>query len=310
MGMGAGYGILAHTIFAQSYSHAPRGESGLMLLSFLIGIPLCIGSIAVYLLQRQKKAALGFSLLLSGASISIFVFIAGALLREGFICILMALPFLLFFAAIGTILSWIFSKAFKGIDKTLRSIIFLPFLFGAVEQQADPPALVQTIARSVQIRAAPATVWRNINFPTDIQASELKEGIAYQIGVPYPVEARTLEGRVGGKRHLIWQRGVSFEEEITAWEENRHIAWKYLFGPHSFPEGSLDDHIVIGGRYFNLEDTSYTLTPEAGGTRLDLAVTFRVSTNFNWYSGVWAKFLISDTAEAILNFYKNRAEAS
>ena len=56
MGMGAGYGILAHTIFAQSYSHAPRGESGLMLLSFLIGIPLCIGSIAVYLLQRQKKA--------------------------------------------------------------------------------------------------------------------------------------------------------------------------------------------------------------------------------------------------------------
>ena len=126
--------------------------------------------------------------------------------------------------------------------------------------------------------------------------------------MPYPIEARTLEPRVGGKRQLTWQRGVTFEEEITAWETNRHIAWRYRFRPDSFPEGSLDDHIVVGGRYFNLEDTSYTLTPTAEGTRLEIRVTTRVTTNFNWYASWWAAFLVDDTARAILDFYKNRSE--
>lgn len=137
----------------------------------------------------------------------------------------------------------------------------------------------------------------------------MENGIAYKIGVPYPIEARTIEARVGGKRQLLWQRGVSFEEEITDWQENRHIAWKYLFTPESFPKGSLDDHVVIGGQYFDIEDTSYTLTPERNGTRLTVQVGTRVSTNFNWYADLCARYLIGDTAETILNFYKQRAQA-
>ena len=82
----------------------------------------------------------------------------------------------------------------------------------------------------------------------------------------------------------------------------------YEFGPGSFPPGSLDDHIMIGGRYFGLEETSYTLEPEAGGTRLTIRVGARVSTHFNWYAGLWADYLVDDTARAILGFYKARSE--
>jgi hypothetical protein len=46
-----------------------------------------------------------------------------------------------------------------------------------------------------------------------------------------------------------------------------------------------------------------------GGTRLDISITFRVSTGFNWYAMPMTNFLISDTVEALLNLCKNRAES-
>jgi hypothetical protein len=65
---------------------------------------------------------------------------------------------------------------------------------------------------------------------------------------------------------------------------------------------------LIGGKYFDLVDNSYKLVPEAGGTRLDIVVNYRVSTNFNWYSAWWGRVLVDDSAAAILRFYKNRSE--
>ena len=58
----------------------------------------------------------------------------------------------------------------------------------------------------------------------------------------------------------------------------------------------------------NLSKTAYTLSPEGNGIRLSIEVETSVTTNFNWYADLWAKFLVTDTAEAILRFYKQRAE--
>jgi uncharacterized protein YndB with AHSA1/START domain len=232
-------------------------------------------------------------------------------LREGVICILMATPLFVVLAVVGALVGALVSAFGKSQGPKLLSVALVaPLLAAQIEGRVASDTARQTVAQSIHISAPPETVWRQINFPLDIRPEELAGGIAYRIGVPYPIEARTVEGRVGGKRALLWQRGVSFEEEITAWEPNRHIAWTYKFGPDSFPPGSLDDHIVIGGRYFDLETTSYTLQPEQGGTRLSILVRTRVTTNFNWYAGFWADALVSDTAAAILRFYKLRSERS
>lgn len=309
MCLGAAYGIGAYKAFDTLFSKQGGGASGLMLTSFLVGVPVCIGIIVGVVASRRRYGA-GTTGLLATLAVALFVFAAGALLREGMICIVMALPFFLILGLLGALVAWIVSL-FLPTEKTPRmyAAVLLPFGLGAMEQHAVPPDSIQHIHRSVYIQAAPETIWRHINYPTDIQPRELESGFAYRIGVPYPIEARTLEPRVGGKRQLVWQRGVTFDEEITAWDANRHIAWRYRFSPDSFPPGSLDDHIVIGGRYFDLQDTSYTLTPEAGGTRLDIHVTTRVSTNFNWYAVAWARFLVGDTADAILGFYKRRSES-
>ena len=309
MGLGAAYGISAYKLFVDLFSPG-RGSSGVMLVSFLAGVPLVIGLLIGVLARRYKLAGLASASVWSQLSICFVVFAAGALFREGTICIVMAMPLVLALVVLGVFIGWLMSFFEGSGPKTLGVALLMPFAFGAAEREFESPDALQVVRRSIHIQAAPERVWQHLNFPTGIQPGELKDGFAYRIGVPYPIEARTLQPGVGGRRQLVWQRGVRFEETITAWQQNRHIAWTYHFTPASFPPGSLDDHIVIGGRYFGLEDTAYTLTPEAGGTRLGIRVTTRVSTNFNWYAGLWAGFLIDDTAQAILKFYKHRAETT
>lgn len=65
---------------------------------------------------------------------------------------------------------------------------------------------------------------------------------------------------------------------------------------------------MIGGHYFDLKDTSFTLTPVAGGTRLDLQAHYRVSTQFNFYADAVAQLLLGNMLETGLKFYKNRSE--
>ncbi|HEY8359504.1 MAG TPA: SRPBCC family protein [Ramlibacter sp.] len=304
---GAGYGIFAHQLFQAFFSSVDGKHSGLMLASFLGGVPVLVGAIAVMLTPRRLRPA--GSIVTSVLPLLFFVFIAGAFLREGMICILMALPIFLVLAGIGGLLSMMV-KAVAGDKgpKLLGVAAFAPFLLATGEAELEPPVRTGEVRASVHILAPPATVWRHIEFPLAIDPAELRPGWAYRMGVPYPVEARTIEPRLGGKRELVWQRGVRFQEEITRYEPERVIAWRYLFDERSFPPGSLDEHIVLGGRYFDLGETSYVLTPEAGGTRLDIVVAYRVSTTFNWYADAWARFLLEDTAQAILGFYRRRSE--
>lgn len=305
--LGAVYGVTAYSFFSKLLSV----ESGVMLTSFLVGVPLAMGFLVGYFAEKMKMRGVVMAGGLAMFSLSLFSFAVGALFREGTICLVMALGLFIPFMLIGALLSAIFSASKPDHSGKLSAVMFmLPFAFGSVEQHLDTSTVHQQTERSVYIEASPEKIWKLINFPLEIKPVELKDGIAYKIGVPYPIEARTLDGRVGGKRQLVWQRGVRFEEEITDWQENRRIAWKYIFTPESFPTGSLDDHVVIGGKYFDLEDTSYTLTPEGKGTRLTVKVGTRVTTHFNWYADLCARYLIGDTAEAILNFYKQRAQAN
>lgn len=287
-----------------------------MLVSFLVVLPLCIGLLVNGILRLLgKEAPFRVRGGITTASILLLVFAAGVVFKEGAICILMALPLVLLAGLIGSA----FQRAEKHKSaeegekksdsiKKLGAVAMAPFAVGLLEGNFTSPDSFHLIREFIEIDATPDVVWRHINFPTDIRREELRGGVAYLIGVPYPLEARTIEGRVGGLRELKWERGIAFSEQITAWEPNRHIAWKYIFSKDSFPPGSLDDHIVIGGQYFDLKDTSYTLHEQEGKTKLEISVNVRVSTNFNWYAGLWTNFLVADTARTILKFYKARSE--
>jgi hypothetical protein len=176
------------------------------------------------------------------------------------------------------------------------------------EQRSDYFGVAQ---QSTVINATPAHIWQQLNRAEQIKPHEVQDAWAYKIGVPYPVSGVTVQTAEGLVRHSTWRKGIHFDEIIQDWQPNRLVRWTYRFRPDSVPQGALDDHVTIGGQHFDLLDTAYQLTPiSASQTRLHITVRYRVSTDFNVYTGRWADALIGNFSSVILNFYKVRSEAA
>lgn len=301
------YGFLGYYIFLKLYT----GEkaSGVMTFSFLVTLPIAINIAIGYLIKKFDKASFGETAVYGLFIISALIAIAGIWLKEGVICLIMAAP--LFYAAclLGLVIGWYVPIAQGRASGKILSVTFLlPFLFGGIEQYFPLQSSVATITQSIFIAAPAPVLWDEIMNPADIKPQEITSEMIYKIGMPKPLGAQTSAQEIGAIRKSYWEKGVNFDEEITALEENRHVAWKYHFDDTSFPPGSLDDHIKVGGRYFDLEESQYRLKPVSGGTELELTTRYRIGTNFNWYAKWWADYFIHDASDAILRMYKNRAE--
>src|SRR6185436_9226852 len=92
-----------------------------------------------------------------------------------------------------------------------------------------------------------------------------------RIGFPRPIEARLYGEGVGAVRHATFERGVLFIETITAWDEGSRLAFTIRADTTNIPPTTLDQHVTIGGRYFDVLDGEYRLEElPAGGTRIHL----------------------------------------
>jgi hypothetical protein len=72
----------------------------------------------------------------------------------------------------------------------------------------------------------------------------------------------------------------------------------------------VDDHVRIGGAYFDAIDTEYELLSVGSGTEFRVRMKYRVSSAFNCYTRSIAEFLVGDFEEAALRFYARRADIS
>lgn len=309
---GAAYGLLMRLAFGlPMFSSDVRSDtaSQAMLWSFVCLVPLLIGALAVYF-PGGRPRTIPYAILAPWLPILLFVGGTALLLIEGSVCIAMALPLFLGIGSVGGLLMWCLLRFYRPSNMAMSVLLFAPLLLGLWERELPLPDAMRSADASVQIDAPPEAIWALISDAEAIRPAEMQDGLAYRIGVPYPQSARTVDTAQGRVRRLRWDRGVRFDEPISHWQPNRYIRWSYSFPPGAIPADALDEHIVIGGRYFDLVDTSYRLTPIGQGTRLDIHVTYRVSTNFNWYSATWARLLVDDAAGTILGFYKRRAETA
>jgi len=111
-------------------------------------------------------------------------------------------------------------------------------------------------------------------------------------------------------RHVRMGKGIEFDQVAADWQGCHHVHWQYRFTPDSFPPRALDDHVRIGGEHFDLIDTEYSLRPRSDGTTtLRVAISYRVSTRFNWYAQPLAELFVGNFEETALRFYARRAEA-
>jgi hypothetical protein len=77
------------------------------------------------------------------------------------------------------------------------------------------------------------------------------------------------------------------------------------------PPTTLDEHVTVGGKFFDVLYGEYTLEAlHNGSTRLHLVSRHRMSTDFNWHAHLWTDAVMNDLQHRILLVVKNRAEAT
>lgn len=302
-------GALAGVLLrAGLFTGHPGDPFAAMMGSFIYLSPLLVGAVTVYFAETIKRRTWVYYA--ESAALANLLYVVGTLLImiEGWICAILIIPLFVLVGMVGGLIMGAVCRLTNWPTHTVYSLALLPLVFGFLETDVALPTHIATVERSVVIDAPPATVWRHLNYTPHIDEKEADAWI-YRIGAPLPQTGITEREAQGLVRTVTMTKGVRFEQRVVEWEENRRARWFYRFDEHSFPPGSLDEHVVIGGHYFDMQEGEFTLTPRGDGTELSMRIRYRLSTQFNWYAAPLARALMGNLEETVLEFYRRHSEA-
>jgi hypothetical protein len=282
---------------------------GVMTIGFLGVMPLAVGFISAFFAVRAGKR--GPATWVGLPIVTTVALFAGSfvLFWEGIICLTMLLPLALVMAILGGALGGFCARRF---GKTpLLCVAILPFVVSAAERWAGPAYEVREVATSIAIDASPAVVWRQIERVPPIRIEEQRFSWTQKIGFPRPIEATLSGAGVGAVRHATFAGGVLFIETVTEWDAGRRLGFDIRADTASIPPHTLDEHVTIGGRYFDTLHGEYRIEARPDGTTLlHLSSRHRLSTTFNFYARLWTDAVMRDIQDNILFVIRNRCEKS
>jgi uncharacterized protein YndB with AHSA1/START domain len=306
-------GLVSGLLLRFLFVGKPGSSWSAMAGAFIYFAPMLVGAVTVYVAERYKRRS--WLYYASAPFFSNCIFVLGTLLImiEGLICAMIIIPMFAAIGAIGGLAMGIVCRLTNWPKQTLSALAVLPLALGLGGDLLPTPDQFSRIERSIVINASPHVVWQQLAQADHIDGDDFKGTWASRIGVPMPlagvVEIRPGESPTGYVRRSQWQKKVHFEGLITDWQPGQYMRWTYRFSPDSFPPQALDDHVMIGGHYFDLIDTSFRLAPENKGTRLTIVANYRVSTQFNFYAEWIAQLLMGNMLEAATSFYQQRSQS-
>lgn len=300
--LGALYGLAFRLIVGGTSQFGP------MSLAFTLATPIVVGALTIYGGRHHHQSILAI-LFRPWATITLMLMGCAIVMLEGAICIALLAPLFLILGTVGGVAMAIALHIARKNQPRLKAIAVLPMLLLGVDNFVPLSTQELSVHQAVTVNADAATIWHQILTARDIRPDEFPTSLTYLIGVPHPVEGINRATPEGEVRFSRWERGVTFEGVVTDRKENESITWRYRFDSHSFPPGSMDEHVAIGGRYFDLRDTTFKLHPLPGGrTELELVAHYRVTTSIGFYAVPAATLLGNDFVHSILTLYKNRSE--
>lgn len=291
------------------YSGSPGGPFAAMSAGFIYFAPGIVGAVTVYVAERSERR--NWAYYIAASIIANFLFVLGTMLImiEGLICAVVIVPLFCTLGAIGGVLMGLICRLTNWPRKALYSIGVLPLILGSVEADFPMTERLGVVERTVIVDAAPSEIWRRILNVPEIKPEEIERAWMFRIGVPLTRSGTFHESSGERVRRVRMGKNIYFDEVVTEWEENRHLRWIYRYHDDSFPRYALDEHVVLGGHYFDIKDTSYTLIPDGSRTEVRLRMTYRVSTRFNWYADPVARLLLENLAGINLEYYRGRSES-
>ncbi len=279
-----------------------------MTVAFLVLAPIAVGWITLSLVQKPRGVLV--CLFLPWPAILLSNSLAALLDLEGAICILFALPITLVFGSIGGILCDVFAASDAKYKRTpMAFVTCLPMVLAPMEARLAPPTQLRTVETAIRIQAAPSVVWSNIERVPSISPKELPPTWTHGIGFPRPVEATLSYEGVGGIRHARFEHGLLFIETVTDWQPEDRLAFSIKADTAHIPPTVMDEHVKVGGPYFDVLQGEYRIEKLGGGdVLLHLSSRERLSTDFNLYAALWSDAVMRSLQNSILQVVKQRCE--
>jgi hypothetical protein len=288
-------------------------HSVVMTAGFICLMPFAMGCIAVYFAEIGEPQRIYKWLLLPWVPLMAALGAMMLTLLEGSICIAMFAPLAMLLASAGGVLGGLaarFIRSNRARRFTMTCVMFLPLLTAPWERHVLYQNQEREVENVIDIAASPEVIWRNIERVRAIRADELPTSWSHRIGFPDPVEATLSHEGVGGVRNASFTGGLYFLETVDLWEPGHRLAFTIAAQTDAIPPTTLDEHVRVGGAYFDVLRGEYRLEPLGNGTiRLHLSSRHRISTDFNWYAHLWTDAVMSDLQERILFVIRNRCEA-
>jgi hypothetical protein len=306
---GALYGVVLRFLVGNERFYS-KGTTWIMTATFVAIVPLVIGLITISEAEGESKTSVLAWIFAPWIPMLIACGLAVLFRLEGIICLVFVLPIALVLASIGGVMAGVHARRKRAASRTtLACFALLPFLLGPMENRLHAPLETRTVASEIEIHAPAAVVWQNIERVRAIAPNEMRATWAQRIGFPRPVEATLSYEGVGGVRHASFERGLTFIETVTTWDPEHVLAFGIKADSAHIPPTTLDEHVTIGGRYFDVLDGEYRLEPLANGdTMLHLTSHQRLSTDFNPYAGLWTDAVMQNLQTSILAVIQRRCE--
>ncbi len=278
-------------------------------VAYIFVLPVALGIIPVLFSTKEQLQLYKTDLVLPWAITMTFFFLSFLHGFEGMICLVIIVgPFVL----IGSLAAFIYrfiKLRNQGNGRRMYISLLLPFAVLLVENHMAPVNSFQTVETKIVIAASPEQVWRHVKNVRHIRAEEIQPHFIHLMGIPRPLDGRLDKDGIGGTRHISWEKGIKFRETIKQWKEGQGFTYDIVVDPASIPPTTLDEHVMIGGAYFDVVEGSYQIDElNPGSSLVTLTCTYRITTNLNAYGQLWADFILDDFNEMILEVIKHRSE--
>jgi hypothetical protein len=285
----------------------------LVTIGFLALVPMAMGYLSVDLYWRgTPRTDIRWYkwLFLPWGAVLIEITFVALVKWEGAVCIIFASPIMLVASLIGGLAArlvwWRLGRQAKG---TL-SAVALPLLVLLIEAHIASPWQIRSVETTILLHAPAGTVWNNIKSVPAIQRSELPDSWIQHIGFPRPIAATLSHDGVGGVREASFTGGLVFTETVNQWDPEHDLRFSIRANTESIPPTTLDEHVTVGGAFFDVLDGEYRIEPRSDGVLLHLTSHERLSTHLNPYAGIWTDVVMRTIQRQILEVIRARCEAS
>jgi len=278
-------------------------------VTYIFILPIILGAIPVLFSTREQLQSYKTYLILPWGIVIMFFLLCYVCGFEGMICLTLVVGPFLILGSLGAFIFRLFKLKKSGGGKKLYVSLLLPFIILAIETNFQPTSRYYTVRTKIEINASRSKVWQHIKNVKDIKPTEIPRHFIHLIGIPKPVNGQLDKEGIGGVRHITWERGIKFQEIIKTWHDGYGFTYDIKVDPKSIPPTTLDEHVMVGGKYFDVVEGGYTIDSLSPIKSLvTLTCKYRVTTNLDLYSKFWADFILDDFNHMILEVIKKRSE--